>query len=87
MSGAAALVALLATQPYMILDSETFFANVSEQGEMVRRIRDYPYTRQYIDTTSYVYQVTQLGIWGLGPVAGVVAWLGTRIRAGVGLGG
>ena len=76
MSGAAALVALLATQPYIVLDSETFFANVSEQGEMVRRIRDYPYTRQYIDTTSYVYQITQLGIWGLGPVAGVVAWLG-----------
>ena len=76
MSGAVALVALLATQPYMVFDSETFFANVSEQGEMVRRIRDYPYTRQYIDTTSYLYQVTQLGIWGLGPVAGVVAWLG-----------
>ncbi len=76
MSGAAALVALLLTQPYMVLDSETFLANVSEQGEMVRRIRDYPYTRQYVDTTSYVYQVTQLGIWGLGPVAGVVAWLG-----------
>ena len=76
MSGAAALVALLLTQPYMVLDSETFLSNVSEQSEMVRRIRDYPYTRQYIETTSYLYQITQLGIWGLGPVAGVVAWLG-----------
>ena len=76
MSGAAALVALLVTQPYMVLDSETFVANVSEQSEMVRRIRDYPYTRQYVETTSYLYQITQLGIWGLGPVAGVVAWVG-----------
>ena len=60
----------------MVLDSETFLSNVSEQSEMVRRIRDYPYTRQYIETTSYLYQITQLGVWGLGPVAGVVAWLG-----------
>ena len=37
---------------------------------MVRRIRDYPYTRQYIDTTPYLYHVQQLATWGLGPAAG-----------------
>ncbi len=76
MSGAAALLAMLMTQPYMLLDSQTFLSNVSEQSEMVRRIRDYPYTRQYVETTRYLYQITQLAIWGLGPVAGAVAWLG-----------
>ena len=40
--------------------------DVVEQSEMVRRIRDYPYTRQYIDTTPYWYHVRQLATWGLG---------------------
>ncbi|MEX0761686.1 MAG: DUF2298 domain-containing protein [Dehalococcoidia bacterium] len=76
LAGVTALVALLVTQPYMVLDWETFFANVGEQSEMVRRIVDYPYTRQYIDTPKYWYQAWQLGAWGLGPVLGAAAWLG-----------
>ena len=39
---------------------DRFFADVSEQSEMVRRIRDYPYTRQYADTLPYLYQMRQL---------------------------
>ena len=43
---------------------------------MVRRIRDYPYTRQYIDTTPYLYFIRQHITWGLGWPLGVVAWAG-----------
>ena len=63
-------------QPYALLDWSTFLSDVSEQSEMVRRIRDYPYTRQYIDTTAYWYQLRQLTTWGLGWPLGIVAWGG-----------
>ena len=67
---------LFVGQPYMFLDWGRFYADVVEQSEMVRRIRDYPYTRQYVDTTPYWYQVRQLAAWGLGWPLGIVAWAG-----------
>ena len=41
---AATILVLLIAQPYMFLDWGRFYQDVSEQSEMVRRIRDYPYT-------------------------------------------
>ncbi len=73
---AVAFVTVLITQPYMFLDLETFFGNISDQSEMVRRINDWPFTRQYADTPRYWYQVFQLGFWGLGPAMGLVVWTG-----------
>ena len=67
---------LFIAQPYMFLDWGRFYADVVEQSEMVRRIRDYPYTRQYVNTTPYWYQVRQLASWGLGWPLGIVAWAG-----------
>ena len=63
-------------QPYAILDWDRFYADVTEQSEMVRRIRDYPYTRQYVDTTPFLYQARQLVTWGLGWPLGLLAWAG-----------
>ena len=73
---AASLAVLFIAQPYMFLDWGRFYADVVEQSEMVRRIRDYPYTRQYLDTTPYWYQARQLAAWGLGWPLGVLAWVG-----------
>ena len=72
----AAFAVLFLVQPYTFLDWSRFYGDVVEQSEMVRRIRDYPYTRQYIDTTPYLYQVRQLATWGLGWPLGAVAWAG-----------
>ena len=77
----AALAVLVVVQPYMFLDWDRFYADVIEQSEMVRRIRDYPYTRQYIDTTPYLYHVQQLATWGLGWPLGLVAWGGLVFAA------
>ena len=63
-------------EPYAFLDWQRFTSNVVEQSEMVRRIRDYVYTLQYVDTPAYWYQVQQLATWGLGWPLGVVAWGG-----------
>ena len=74
--GAMAVVALLIAQPYTLLDWGTFFSHVSEQSEMIRGIRDYPYTRQYADTLPYLYHIRQLAVWGYGLPLGVAAWAG-----------
>ena len=74
--GAMAVVALLLAQPYTLLDWGTFFSHVSEQSEMIRGIRDYPYTRQYADTLPYLYHIRQLAVWGYGLPLGVAAWSG-----------
>ncbi len=78
-----ALLTLLCTalafffaQPYAILDWDSFWTRVVAEGEMVRGIRDYPYTRQYAGTTPFLYQITQTILWAMGLPLGVVAWGG-----------
>ncbi|MBI2910494.1 MAG: glycosyltransferase family 39 protein, partial [Chloroflexi bacterium] len=71
---AALVFALL--QPYAVLDWTRFVADTVEQSEMVRRVRDYPYTRQYIDTAPFLYQFQQLGQWGLGWPLALLGWAG-----------
>ena len=77
--GAVAAV-LVVGQPYMFLDWEVFRADVAEQSEMVRRIRDYPFTRQYADTTPYLYHVRQLAVFGLGLATGSGGLGGAGLR-------
>jgi YYY domain-containing protein len=72
----ASLLVVVVVQPYTFLDWDRFKENVYEQSEVVRRIRDYPFTRQYIDTAPYWYHIRQLATWGLGWPLGVVAWAG-----------
>ena len=74
--GTLAFIALLIAQPYTLLDWGTFFSHVSEQSEMIRGIRDYPYTRQYADTAPYWYHIRQLAVWGYGLPLGIAAWAG-----------
>ena len=89
---AASVAVLFVAQPYALLDWSQFYSDTVEQSEMVRRIRDYPYTRQYIDTTPYWYHLRQLATWGLGWPLGLVAWSGLlyaalrgmRLRSGAG---
>ena len=72
----ASIAAFLVVQPYAIIDWSQFTSDIAEQSEMVRRIRDYPYTRQYIDTAAYLYHMRQLAAFGLGWPLGIVAWAG-----------
>ncbi len=83
--GLAIIAAFIITQPYAILDWARFYGDVVEQSEMVRRIRDYPYTRQYVDTTPYIYQIRQMVTWGLGWPVGIVAFGGMIYAAVRGL--
>jgi YYY domain-containing protein len=71
-----AAVIFTVAEPFALLDNATFLRDVTEQNNMVTRALDYPYTRQYVDTTPYLYQLQQLGIWGLGLPLGLAYLVG-----------
>ena len=73
---AVAFVAFFIAQPYALIDWSRYRADFTEQSEMVRRIRDYPFTRQYASTTPYWYFIQQNALWGLGLPLGLLAWGG-----------
>ena len=80
-----AVGAFFVAQPYAIIDWTRYQADLSEQSQMVRRIVDYPYTRQYADTLAYWYPIQQNIVWGLGLPLGLLAWAGTLFTAVRGL--
>ena len=76
------VLAFAIAQPYALIDWRTFWGDVGEQSEMVRRIRDYPFTRQYIGTTAYLYHIRQLAVWGMGLPLGALMWAGLAFSIG-----
>lgn len=73
-----AIVTFAVTSPYAFLDWENFIrATLVEQGRMVRGIADFPFTRQYRNTTPYLYFLQQQFDWGLWWPLGSVAALGS----------
>jgi YYY domain-containing protein len=79
--GVAALTFLI-TSPYAVLDWQNFIqATLVEQGRMVRGVADMPFTRQYRNTTPYLYFIEQQLLWGLGLPLGLVALAGTLFAA------
>ena len=71
---ALAVITFAITSPYAILDWQNFIqATLVEQGAMVRGIADMPFTRQYRNTTPYLYFIQQQVIWGMGLPLGLIA--------------
>jgi hypothetical protein len=78
----AAFFAFFITSPYAVLDWRNFVqATLVEQGMMVRGVADMPFTRQYRNTTPYLYFLQQQLQWGLGWALGLVAALGVGYAA------
>ncbi len=71
-----ALAAFIIFQPYAIIDSRTFLANIFEQNAMVRGAADVPYTRQYADRPAYWYFIENLLFFGVGPGLGLAMFAG-----------
>jgi len=73
-------IVFAATSPYAVLDWESFVqATLVEQGRMVRGIADFPFTRQYRNTTPYLYFLQQQYSWGLGPILGTITFAGSAV--------
>ena len=74
LAGFTAALVFVTFEPYAIIDWATFTQHVSEQNDMARGVADLPYTRQYIGRPAYLYDIQNLGIFGLGPALGVAVW-------------
>jgi 4-amino-4-deoxy-L-arabinose transferase-like glycosyltransferase/DNA-binding beta-propeller fold protein YncE len=64
-------------QPYAILDFSAFRNDIVEQSRMVRHAGIFPYTNQYIGAPKYLYDLGQMVLWGMGPLLGAAAVIGT----------
>jgi uncharacterized membrane protein len=71
-------VVFFITSPYAILDWPRFVkATLVDQGQMVRGVADFPFTRQYRNTLPYIYFIQQQVQWGLGWPLGILSLIGT----------
>ncbi|PKB70795.1 MAG: hypothetical protein BZY87_09775 [SAR202 cluster bacterium Io17-Chloro-G6] len=83
-AAAAAAIAggvFLITTPYSLLDARAFVGDVASQANMARHAGLWPFTIQYIGTPSFIYQIQQSSVWGLGIPLGVIAWLSIPFTA------
>jgi len=76
LAGVLALMVFLLGEPYAVIDWDNFIKRVIDESNMVRGIADLPYTRQYINTPAYLYQIWHTSAWGLGIPLGIVAFGG-----------
>ena len=77
LGGAVAVAAFLVTTPYAVLDLGNFIGDITYQASnVVRTAGKVPFTVQYIDSTPFLYELSQTSLWALGLPLGVVAWGG-----------
>ena len=71
---AVSLAAFFVVTPYALLYLSNFLGEQAAQANMARNAGLWPFTIQYVGTPAFLYQFKQVGIWGLGPPLGLVAW-------------
>ena len=81
LAAAVALVVFFVTTPYAFIDAGAFIGDVLAQTRMARNAGLWPFTVQYVDTPSFLYQIQQTTVWGLGLPLGVVAWVSIPFTA------
>lgn len=62
------------TQPYALIDWQTFLNDTIRESEIARGRLDTPYTIQYAGTWPFLYSIWQTAFWGLGVLPGLIAW-------------
>ena len=75
------LVAFAAFEYYAVRDPYTYAEAIGIQAKMVSGETDWPYTRQYVNTAPYLFQLKNLVVWGLGWPLGIAAVAGTLTSA------
>lgn len=75
-AGAACILGFALFEPYALARPSVYIDQLRIQSGIVRGTLDVPFTRQYVSTSPFFYQVEQLVRWGLGPVAGVLCLAG-----------
>ncbi|MGD2041039.1 MAG: glycosyltransferase family 39 protein, partial [Anaerolineae bacterium] len=73
---AVAVAVFVLTQPYILIDWQTFVQDTFMESDIARGTMDVPYTVQYAGTVPFLYSIWQTALWGLGPPLGLLAWAG-----------
>ncbi len=81
LSGLSAIAAFAVFEPYALARPLVYIEQLREQSEIIRGVRDVPFTRQYVGTTPVIYQIEQIVRWGFGPVAGLLSLFGVALLA------
>ena len=71
---AAATATFAVTQPYALIDWQTFLDHTIRESEIARGVLDAPYTLQYAGTLPFLYPIWQTAFWGFSLPLGMVAW-------------
>ncbi len=64
--GITTLAVWFVAMPYAFIDFANFSKRVIEEAGMSRGVDSFPYTRQYVGTIPFIYQATNLALWGVG---------------------
>jgi len=75
-AGLCFLVVFFIGEPYAFIDWPSFIKRILEEGAMARGIADLPYTRQYINTPAYLYQIKNALLVSYGLPLGLAAFAG-----------
>ncbi len=81
---ATGIVTFMITSPYALIDLKDFQAQVQEQTQLSQGLLDYPYVRQFANTTPYVYEIQQMLLYDMGLALGLAglagfAWAAWRV--------
>ncbi|MBN1580711.1 MAG: glycosyltransferase family 39 protein [Anaerolineae bacterium] len=71
------LVGFGAFEYFALRDPYTYIHAIGVQAKMVSGETDWPYTRQYVNTAPYLFQLKNLVVWGMGGALGAAAVGGT----------
>ncbi len=75
------ILVFVVTQPYALLDPVRYFGQIGTEALLARGWLDFPYTRQYANTTPVLYPIVQSSVWGMGLPLGIAAWVGGLVFA------
>ena len=70
-----AAVTVAVAEPYIFIDWDTFIADTNfNRDAVITGASDLAWTRQFIDTTPFLYHIRNLSIWGMGLPLSIAAW-------------
>lgn len=71
-----AFIVFIATQPYVLIDFNTFLSQTRIQSQMSSNAFLFPYTLQYVGKIPYLYELKNLFLWGMGPFVATLSLMG-----------
>ena len=74
-----ALLSLFVSDPYSLLDSQPYLAQLVDQGAIQNGTKDQWFTRKYVGTWPLLHSWGQLMLLGVGPFVGLLGTLGLGV--------